>query len=161
MKTLLSGILITLLILTGCSSVRIPTEQINAITHKVQTADFTIRATHVYPLRGGLIYLDPGYTLKIHNDSVFAYLPYFGVAHSAPMGVDNGIKLNEPANDYQTTTDKKGNGWQIKFNANHNGQTYHFMLNITNGGNASFSVTPNSSDPISYTGDIITESVSL
>jgi len=93
--------------------------------------------------------------LRIKNDSAFAYLPYFGVAYSAPYGSsEGGIKFAEPMNDYVITPNKKSNGWDIRFKIRSKEDVYEIFMNIFNNGSALFSVTSQKRDMISFSGEI-------
>lgn len=47
------------------------------------------------------------YTLEIRNDSVFSYLPYFGVAYNAPYGGGKSLNFNASITGYTTRALKK------------------------------------------------------
>lgn len=157
MKTLSHTFLlgIILFMFSACATTKTSPERINDVTLKIQTSDFTIDVRQAHPMRGGSISLNSGYNLKMQNDSVFTYLPYFGVARSAPIGnTDGGIKIAEPMENYQITTNKKDNGWIIQFNAQKQGERYDFSLNIFNSGSSSITVNSAYRDPVSFNGEM-------
>lgn len=105
-----------LLFIVSCSTAKIPLETINEITQRVERKDFTVPAKYANPMRGSQIYLTSDYDLRIKNDSAFAYLPYFGVAYSAPFNSsEGGIKFSETMYDYVSVPNKKNDGWNIHF----------------------------------------------
>jgi hypothetical protein len=101
------------------------------------------------------VVLTSEYDLRIINDSAFAYLPYFGVAYSAPYGSsEGGIKFAEPMTDYAIASNKKSNGWDIHFKIRSKEDVYEIFMNIFNNGSSLFSVTSQKRDMISFSGEI-------
>ena len=156
MKTqLMYSTFVLVLFLTACSSTKTTSETISAITRKVESKDITVTVHYANPLRMRQIVLTSEYDLRLKNDSAFAYLPYFGVAYSAPYGSsEGGIKFAEPMNDYAITPNKKSNGWDIHFKIRSKGDIYEIFMNIFNNGSALFSVTSQKRDMISFSGEI-------
>lgn len=156
MKTQLMCLTFVLvLFMTACSSTKTTTETISEVTQKVELKDVTVTVHYASPLRMRQVVLTSEYDLRINNDSAFAYLPYFGVAHTAPYrSSEGGIKFAEPMIDYVISTNKKLNGWDIHFKIRSKGDTYEIFMNIFNNGNASFSVTSQQRDMITFSGEI-------
>jgi len=141
--------------MTACSSTKTATESIGEVTRKVESKDVTVTVHYANPLRMKQVILTSEYDLRIKNDSAFAYLPYFGVAYSAPYGSsEGGIKFAEPMNDYVITPNKKSNGWDIRFKIRSKEDVYEIFMNIFNNGSALFSVTSQKRDMISFSGEI-------
>lgn len=146
---------IILVFLVSCSSSKTLPITVDKVTQKVQSKDFTISVDFANPLRGRQISLTSEYDLKIKNDSVFAYLPYYGVAYVAPYGTsDGGIKFSEPAKEYSIVPNKRNNGWDIRFKINSKEYQYDFFVSIFNNGSSSFIVNSNQRDAISFSGEI-------
>ena len=156
MKTqLMYSTFVLVLFLTACSSTKTTSETISAITRKVESKDITVTVHYANPLRMKQIILTSEYDLRLKNDSAFAYLPYFGVAYSAPYGSsEGGIKFAEPMNDYAITPNKKSNGWDIHFKIRSKEDVYEIFMNIFNNGSSLFSVTSQKRDMISFSGEI-------
>jgi hypothetical protein len=156
MKTLLMySTFVILFFMTACSSTKTATEAIGEVTRKVEYKDVTVTAHYANPLRMKQMVLTSEYDLRIKNDSAFAFLPYFGVAYSAPYGSsEGGIKFAEPMKDYVITPNKKSTGWDIHFKIKSKGNTYEIFMNIFNNGSTTFSVTSQQRDMISFSGEI-------
>ena len=60
-------------------------------------------------MKGGSKHLTSDYSLEIRNDSVYSYLPYFGVAYNVPYGGGKGLNFSAPLSEYTSTYSKKGN----------------------------------------------------
>ena len=141
--------------MTACSSTKTATESIGEVTRKVESKDVTVTVHYANPLRMKQVVLTSEYDLRIINDSAFAYLPYFGVAYSAPYrSSEGGIKFAEPMTDYAIASNKKSNGWDIHFKIRSKEDVYEIFMNIFNNGSALFSVTSQKRDMISFSGEI-------
>lgn len=157
MKTLIFSILqaSVIIAITSCASVETTDKNTNSIANKVIGKNYTIDVRMAGPMRSKTIPLSYGYELKIKADSAYAYLPYFGVAHSVALGnTDGGIKFDEPIRDYTITSNKKNNGWDISFKVNSRDYDYRINLNIFNNGSTSFTVNSTDRDMISFTGEV-------
>jgi len=156
MKTqLMYPTFVLLFFMAACSSTKTATEASGEITRRVETKDVTVTVHYANPLRMKQVVLTSEYDLRIKNDSAFAYLPYFGVAYSAPYGSsEGGIKFAEPLKDYVITPNEKLTGWDIHFKIRSSEDTYEIFMNIFNNGSASFSVTSQKRDMISFSGEV-------
>lgn len=156
MKThLMTVILVLLFFMTSCSSSKTTPEIISEMTRKVESRDFTISVNYAYPLRMRPVYLTPGYDLQLKKDSAFAYLPYFGVAHTASYGTtDGGIKFAEPMTDYSINPLKKDMGWSIRFKVKAKESVYNVLVTIFVNGISTISVSSFDRDDITFNGEM-------
>jgi len=156
MKThLIQVVFIFLIFMTSCSFLKTGTISIQELTQKVQSKDFTVSVNTVDPMRMRQHYLTSEYDLRIKNDSAFAYLPYFGVAYSAPYGGgEGGIKFAEPMLNYSVKSNKKSTGWDIYFKIKDKDNVYEIYMNIFNNGSSMFTVNSFNRDPITFNGEI-------
>ncbi len=164
MKQLLFSLLL-IIVVTACSTTKSNSPEAlqkkEDVNNKVQAKNYVIEVDQALPMRGRTVSLSYGYDLKVKNDSVFAYLPYFGVATSAPYGGgEGGIKFSEPMKDYQLNQNKKKDGWEVRFNVKTINYNYQFFLNIFDNGNSTISVSSYERDPISFYGHIASQSPS-
>lgn len=138
-----------------CASSKSATIADPIIEKKIQSKDFVIVVTHANPLRGKQRFLTSSYDLKIRNDSAFAYLPYFGVAHSPRIGLqDSGIKFAQLMRNYTNVPTKKKNGWNIRFDVKDNGYSYRVNLTVFDNGNSSINVQSIDRDAITFYGNV-------
>ena len=156
MKThLIQAIFIVLTFMTSCSFLKTGPVSIQDLTQKVQSKDFTVSVNTADPLRMRQFYLTSEYDLQIKNDSAFAFLPYFGVAYSAPYGGgEGGIKFAEQMMNYSVKSNKKSNGWDIYFKIKDKDNVYEIYMNIFNNGSSMFTVNSFNRDPITFNGEI-------
>jgi len=127
----------------------------SALKNKIESKNYTFVANYALPMRGGQRYLTSEYDLRVVNDSVIAYLPYFGRVYSdVPVSsTDDGIKFTSTNFDYKK--DKKKNGsWYITITPKDVRRTSKVTLNVSASGNASLVVTSNNRDAITFTGYI-------
>ncbi len=140
---------------TGSTTQNTTIEQIN---EKVKTKNFKIDVNYAYPMSGKSIYLDSGYTLILRNDSALAYLPFFGVAYTAPYGTDDGgVKFREPIKNYSATRQKNDGEWSIKFNINTSNYNYDLYVDIYSNGKAMINVSSPQRQSIKFSGEISSE----
>jgi len=156
MKTQFSIIVAWLLFfMSSCSVIKTTTETITEVTRKVESKDFTIVFNYANPMRMRPVYLTSEYDLRFKNDSIFAYLPYYGVAHVAPLGnSDGGIKFSELVKDYKISTNKKSTGWDIHFKVKAKEAQYDCYLNIFYNGSSMLTVNSYERDMISFNGEM-------
>jgi len=140
--------------MSSCTLTKTTPEIINEITRKVQAKDYIIEVRSANPLRMRTVHLSADYDLRILNDSAFAYLPYFGVAHIAPYGGDGGIVFGEPISDYTIIPNIKNNGWDIRFKVKSKENIYDFYISIFNNGSSSITVNSYNRDVINFIGEI-------
>lgn len=73
----------------------------DSISNWWQTKTFAFHATSAQPMSGNNVQLTTDYTFEMRNDSIVAWLPYFGRAFTAPTNpMDGGIKF--ATNNYNT-----------------------------------------------------------
>jgi len=126
----------------------------------VDSNSYSFEADFAIPQSGGNHHLTDLYDLRVKKDSVIAYLPYFGVAHLAPMPAseDGGIKFTSTNFNYKRRELKKG-GWEITIKPKDNNisdwrDVQQMVLNISPDGFASLVVISSNRDPISFTGEL-------
>ena len=106
-------------------------------------------------MRGPSRHLTSNYSVEIRNDSVFSYLPYFGIAYSAPYGGrGKGLIFDEKITDHKLIFDKKGTA-NISFRTRTEEDSYIYWIKVFTSGSADVRVTPNNKQSISYYGEFI------
>jgi len=110
-------------------------------------------ASEAHPMGGGVIHLTSPYDLKIKGDSVFAYLPYYGVAYHAEYGSsEGGIKFREPAREYRSLFAKSV--YEISFKVKSPVDFYTLKLSFSRTGYGTLGVTSNNRQFISFSGRV-------
>lgn len=124
-----------------------------AVKEAVDSKTYEINVDRMHPIKGGSRTLTTNYSLKVRNDSVYSYLPYFGVAYSVPYGGGKGMIFNEPLTDYTTKKLKKGKV-QVAFQTRSEGDNYEYSLTIYPNGSTTINVQATNRQSISYTGEM-------
>lgn len=122
----------------------------------IEQGDFIFSADRVLPRRGSSRSLSTMYTVKISQDTLDVYLPYFGRAYSAPFNpTDGGFKFVSTDFDYQVVAKKKGM-YQVTItpkdikNSDIRGTILRFDMG--NNGYASLNVSSDNREPIGFSG---------
>lgn len=158
MKNIVKPLMVALLGLITASAVFAQdkkNEEENKIANAINSKNYTFRANTALPLRGRTIQLTSDYTLTVRNDSVIAYLPYFGRAYTAPIDPSKAA-LDFTSTDfgYKSDQNKKGN-WQIEIKPKDAGDVRQLFLSISKGGYGSLQVTSNNRQSITFNGSIV------
>ena len=73
---------------------------------------FVFKAQSAWPLQGTVVNLSNGYDMKVMQDSINTFLPYFGRAYAAGYTTEGGINFASKKFDYKLREKQKG-GWEI------------------------------------------------
>ncbi len=125
-----------------------------AIRELIEAQKIKVEVDIAYPMRGPSKNLTSNYSVEIRNDSVFSYLPYFGIAYSVPYGGGKGLIFNEQVTDYKLTFDKKGTA-NIRFKTRTEEDNFTYTISIYTSGTASIYVTPTNRQSISFGGEFV------
>lgn len=107
----------------------------------------------VLPTNGRVRQMTPDFTFKVTPDTLFADLPYFGRAYSAPIDPSKG-GIRFRSTDFDYTTDSAKGRWDIQIKPKDDRDVQSLTLNITESGFASLKVISVNRQPISYNGYI-------
>lgn len=102
-------------------------------------------------MRGSVIQLTSDYDIRISGDSITAYLPYFGRAHTARMNAEGGIRFTSTNFQYQVTKRRKGS-WLVLIEPNDTRDVRQMSLSVSSSGYGILQVNSNNRDPISFNG---------
>lgn len=109
-------------------------------------------------LNSGMVNLTSSYDVKIANDTLSAYLPYFGQAFSAPYNntTEGGIKFTTKKFDY-TVTEKKNGRLEIvikpqDLNPRAPSDVQRMLLSVSEGGWANLQVILLTRQRITFSG---------
>ncbi|NQU84987.1 MAG: DUF4251 domain-containing protein [Mariniphaga sp.] len=123
------------------------------VSKLLDSKEFVFNATHALPMGGGSIYLTSSFDLKISGDSVYAYLPFYGVAYQAEYGGRNGgFEFQEPIKEYSVESIKSRK--QIIFKVKTQKDTYNMVLSVSNSGNADLHVNSVKRQSIRFNGTV-------
>jgi len=125
-------------------------EEIKAI---VESKTFVFKASNANPMKGRTINLTSDYDVKITKDSIFSYLPYYGVAYSASYGgTDSPMIFDEP---FETCDmEKTKNGYRVEVSTKNGSDKLEFYFNVSESGSTTLSVSSINRQSISYYGNL-------
>ncbi len=93
--------------------------------------------------------------LRIKGDSVFTYLPYFGVRTGGAYGDGGGIKIQNVLKNLKIDFDDDKQRVRLKFNASDSFENIDFVMTIFSNGNTSITAYSNTRSSISYDGEAV------
>jgi hypothetical protein len=120
----------------------------------VESKIFVFDARNVNPMKGSSRTLTSEYDVKVTNDSIYSYLPYFGVAYSASYGgSDSPMIFKQPFETCDMEKTKKG--YLVKVKVKNGNDRLDFSFHISETGTTTLSVSSVNRQAISYYGDIV------
>ena len=134
--------------------VKVNAQETNGTTLKslLTNKTFVFKAQSAWPLQGTVIQLTQGYDMKLLQDSINTYLPYFGRAYTAGYGTgEGGIKFTSKKFDYKLKEKNKG-GWEITIRPYDAKDITELTYSISANGYATLQVVSNNRQAISYYG---------
>lgn len=118
------------------------------------TKSFTFKAQSAWPLQGTVIQLNPGFDMKLKNDSINTYLPYFGRSYQASYNsTGGGISFISTKFDYKLKEKSKG-GWEIVIKPTDTRDVDQLIYSVSSNGYATLQVTSTNRQAISFYGVI-------
>ena len=128
-------------------------QQIEETKTLVESQTFVFRATNANPMKGRTVNLTSEYDVKVNKDSIFSYLPYYGVAYSASYGgTDSPMIFDKPLENYKM--EKTKNGYLVKVSAKNGNDRLEFNFHISETGFTSLNVSSLNRQSISYNGNL-------
>jgi hypothetical protein len=118
----------------------------------VESKSFVFKAETARPMRGGNRQLSGGYDLTINQNSIVAYLPFFGRAQTVPIGSDGGIKFS--STDFKFEVERNKKNWIVTIRLNDVSNVKQLYLTIYENGNATLDVMNINREDISFSGSI-------
>ena len=142
------------ILMVKCSSTKSATNNLEKgeIEKMIDDHSFIFVAERMDPLRGRSRILTSSYDVRVNNDSLVSYLPYFGRAYTAPIDPTNiGTQFTSTNFTYQVN-EVKNNQWRISIVPKDVQSIQELIFTIFDNGNTSLNVTSTSRDQISYSG---------
>ena len=129
-------------------------QQIQEIKAIVESKNFVFDARNANPMSARSINLTTDYDVKITNDSIYSYLPYFGVSHSAVYGgTESPMIFSRP---FETiSSEEVKHGYLVRVTVKNGSDRLNFSFHISATGSATLSVSSMNRQPISYFGQVV------
>ena len=152
------GIFILLIfsfILIQCSASKSTTNlEKGMVEEMINNHSFIFVADRMNPLRGRSYILTSSYDVRVNNDSLVSFLPYFGRAYSAPIDPTNVVTQFTSLNLTYEIKPEKNNQWRVTLTPKDAPSIQELSFTIFDNGNASLSVSSTSRDQIRFDGYI-------
>jgi hypothetical protein len=143
------------ILLVGVLSLRnAGAQETNSTTLKslLTAKTFVFKAQSAWPLQGTVVQLTQGYDMKVMQDSINTYLPYFGRAYTASYGsAEGGINFTSKKFEYKLKEKPKG-GWEITIRPLDAKDITELTYSVSTNGYATLQVLSNNRQAISYYG---------
>ena len=159
--TLMSVFLTTLILLSPNTYSQSTDKQekenakIDALKKAIESGRFVFMAQSATPMSGRTRQLTYDYKLEMRKDTVISDLPYYGRSYSATYGsTDGGINFTTTNFDYNQKEGAKG-GWDVTIAPKEIRTVTRMLLNVTNAGYGTLTVTSNTRQQISFNGYIV------
>jgi hypothetical protein len=120
----------------------------------VESKMFVFDARTANPMKGSSKTLTSEYDVKITKDSIYSYLPYFGVAYTASYGgTDSPMIFDKPFDT--CTVEKTKKGYTVEVDVKNSNDKLDFSFYISENGSTTLSVSSTNRQSITYYGDIV------
>jgi hypothetical protein len=128
-------------------------KQIEETKALVESKMFVFDARTANPMKGRSINLTSEYDVKITKDSIFSYMPYYGVAYTASYGgTDSPMIFNKPFETFNM--EKTKNGYMVKVSAKNGNDSLEYTFHISETGSTTLNISSMNRQSISYYGNI-------
>ena len=149
------------MLVVSCASSHLTQQEKNArkdsiaqlVKSHIDTKSFRIDVDQMSPLRGPSRVLSDQWNVRVHGDSLYSYLPYFGRAYQIPLGGGKGLNFSCPVSRYVVSYPQKDRT-QILIVARNEEDEYHYMINVFDNGSASIYVSCHNRENISFSGSM-------
>lgn len=126
-------------------------KRIEEVKSMILNKSFVFVPTHAMPLGGGSIQLSYTFEAEVKGDSIFSYLPFYGVAYHVDYGGRNSaFDFSLPIENYELQEEDKG--YQITLEVKNKMDYITYSLYVSEMGYATLNVTSTNRQAISYYG---------
>jgi hypothetical protein len=123
------------------------------VKNLIENKTFVFTPTHAMPLGGGSIQLSYSFEAEVKGDSVFSYLPFYGVAYHVEYGSRNSpFDFELPVENYEM--EKDGDGYHVTLEVKNKMDYITYSFHISDLGYSTLNVTSTNRQAISYYGSI-------
>lgn len=129
-------------------------EKKQAIGEMTRNGNFTVEVNQMLPLRGRPRVLSSLHYVKLSNDTLYSYLPYYGRAFSVPYGGGKGLNFTNVIEKYDRLQTKK-NVTRVDIHVRNEEDSYKYSIDIHDNGNCELTVWSRARDIISFYGHMV------
>ena len=125
-----------------------------AVAEAIATRRLHIDVSMMNTLRYGTKSVSPDFYLELRGDTLCSYLPYLGRAFQASMMSPTiGLNFEEPILRY-TESRPKANKTRLELDVKTQEDTYHYLIDVYETGEAQLQVRSVNRDPVSFDGSV-------
>lgn len=144
--------------MVGCATQQERAEQREkrrqAVAEAIATRRLHIDVSMMNTLRYGTKSVTPDFFLELRGDTLCSYLPYLGQAfQSSMMSPSIGLNFEEPIRRY-TESRPKPNKTRLEMDVKTQEDTYHYLIDVYDTGEAQLQVRSVNRDPVSFDGSV-------
>ena len=156
---IIAGMLAVLMIV-GCATQQERAERRErtrqAVAEAVAMRQLHIDVRSMSTLRYGSRTVSSDFFLELRGDTLRSFLPYLGQAFQAPVGSTSiGLNFESPVLRYSESR-PKANKTQLELDVRTQEDSYHYLIDLYDSGEAYIRVRSTNHDPISFDGSIAT-----
>ena len=146
------------LLMVSCASQQERAEQREkkrqAVAEAITTRRLHIDISMMNTMRYGTKSVTPDFFLELRGDTLCSYLPYMGQAFQASMMTPTvGLNFEEPVLRY-TESRPKSNKTRLEMDVKTQEDTYHYLIDVYDTGEAQLRVSSMNRDPVSFDGTV-------
>ena len=128
-----------------------------AVLGAIDMKRWHIDITTMNTMRYGSRTVTPDFYLELRGDTLRSYLPYLGQAQVSQLSPSIGLNFEEPIRQYQESKPKSNKYTQIDIDVKTREDSYHYVINIYDSGEATIRVRSLNRDPVSFDGSLVIE----
>ena len=128
-----------------------------AVLGAIDMKRWHIDITTMNTMRYGSKTVTPDFYLELRGDTLRSYLPYLGQAQVSQLSPSIGLNFEEPIRQYQESKPKSNKYTQIDIDVKTREDSYHYVINIYDSGEATIRVRSLNRDPVSFDGSLVIE----
>lgn len=148
-------VILVAIIFAKCSSTKVgSTLDKQAITKMINDHSFIFEAEKMNPLRGRTRILTSSYDVRVNNDSIVSFLPYFGRSYSAPMDPSKVVTQFTSTDFTYNVNQLKEDQWRVTLQPRDQSAIQELSFLIFENGSATLQLQLTTSDAISFMGNL-------
>ena len=126
-----------------------------AVAGAIAARRWRIEISSMTTMRYGSRTVTPDFYLELRGDTLRSYLPYLGQAQVSPtLSPSIGLNFEEPVLSYNDSKPKSNKYTQIDIDVRTREDSYHYVIEIYDNGQAYIRVRSMNRDPISFDGKL-------
>jgi hypothetical protein len=126
-----------------------------AVAGAIAARQWHIEISSMTTMRYGSRTVTPDFYLELRGDTLRSYLPYLGQAQVSPtLSPSIGLNFEEPVLSYNDSKPKSNKYTQIDIDVRTREDSYHYVIEIYDNGQAYIRVRSMNRDPISFDGKL-------